>query len=583
MSWSDASGGAPWDFVVVGGGSAGCVLAESLSRDPSLKVLLVEGGRDLKPGAEPAEILDMYPGVAAFDPGNHWPDIAANFTPVGHNAPPRRPERCYEQARVMGGGSSINGQVANRGTPDDYDEWSAAGATGWKWDDVLPYFRAIERDMDFGGPLHGSAGPIPIHRIPRRSWPRFSTATADALLALGHADIGDQNGVFGDGWFAQSLSNDGRHRVSAAMGFLGPATRARRNLLVLADAHVRRLVLSGRRVTGIEIERDGARATISSAQTIVSAGAIQSPALLMRSGIGPGGELRALGIDVALDLPGIGRNLQEHPGISISAFIRRGARLADTTRRHNHVALRFSSGREGSPRSDLYMMAIAKSGWHPVGRRTGTLVAWLNKVHSRGRVMLRSPDPSVGPLANFDFLADPRDARRLVDAFRFLARLARTPPLADWIENPSPSTYAGVARALGPRSLRNVLATAPAAFLLDMLPPLRRLAMERIVSGGASLDDLLADDESLEAHVRARVFGQWHPCGTCRMGPREDRDAVVDPLQARVHGIEGLRVVDASVMPTAPRANLNLPTMMVAAKFGDAITRASAAGGARPT
>lgn len=579
----DAALGVHWDFVVVGGGSAGCVVAEALSREPSRKVLLVEAGRDVEPGREPAEILDMYPGVAAFDPGNHWPDIAANFAPVGHNAPPRQPERRYEQARLMGGGSSINGQVANRGTPDDYEEWREAGAEGWGWNDVLPFFRAIERDLDFAGPLHGDAGPIPVHRVPRALWPRFSTAAAEALSELGYADIEDQNGVFGDGWFAQSLSNDGRHRVSAAMGFLGAATRARPNLLVLAGTGISRLVVEGRSVTGVEVERDGARRRIVAAQTILSAGAIHSPALLLRSGIGPGGDLRALGIEVMLDSAGVGRNLQEHPGISISAFIRPGARLGNSTRRHNHVALRFSSGHPGSLPSDLYMMAIAKSGWHPVGQRTGTLVAWLNKVHSRGRVVLRSPDPSTGPLANFDFLSDPRDAQRLVDAFRFLARLARTAPLSDCIERPSPSTYSGVARALGTRSLRNILATAPAALLLDMLPPLRRLAMDRIVAGGASLEALVADAEALEAHVRARVFGQWHPCGTCRMGPRTDRDAVVDPLQARVHGMGGLRVVDASVMPTAPRANLNLPTMMLAAKLGDAISRASAAGGAPPT
>ena len=575
--------GARWDFVVVGGGSAGCVMAEALSRDPSRRVLLLEAGRDVPPGQEPTEILDMYPGVAAFDPANHWPDIAANFSPVGHNAPPRPPQRRYEQARLLGGGSSINGQVANRGTPDDYEEWRGLGAEGWGWDDVLPFFRAIERDLDFSGPLHGASGPIPIHRVARPLWPGFSTAVADALHALGHADIGDQNGVFGDGWFAQSLSNDGRHRVSAAMAFLGASTRARPNLHVLAGAEASRLAFEGRRACGVEVVHGRAAGLVRAAEVVLCAGAIHSPALLLRSGIGPGGDLRALGIEVRLDREGVGRNLQEHPGISISAFIKPWARLAGTTRRHNHLALRFSSGLPGSPASDLYMMAIAKSGWHPVGRRTGTLVAWLNKVHSRGRVVLRSPDPATGPLANFDFLADPRDARRLVDAFRFLARLARTEPLARCIEGPSPSTYSGVARALGTRSLRNILATAPAALLLDMLPPLRRLAMERIVSGGVSLDALVADEEALEAHVRARVFGQWHPCGTCRMGPGSDRGAVVDPLQARLHGVDGLRVVDASVMPTAPRANLNLPTMMLAAKFGDAITRASAAGGARPT
>jgi len=556
-----------WDVVIAGGGSAGCVLASRLSADPGRRVLLVEAGRDVPPGEEGSAIRDMYPGRAAFDPANHWPEVAAHFQPVGHNQPDRPPPRHYEQARLVGGGSSINGQVANRGTPEDYDEWAALGAAGWDWAGVLPYFRKLERDLDFSGPLHGSDGPIPIHRIPRRLWPRYSTAVAETLSSLGFADIEDQNGRFEDGYFAQSLSNDGTHRVSAAMGYLDAATRRRPNLAILAEAQVVGLIAEERRIGGIEVLRQGRRRRIQARDVILSAGAIHSPAILMRAGIGPGDALMRLGIPVVADLPGVGRNLQEHPGISLSAFIRPAARLKGTTRRHVHVALRYSSGHPGCPPSDMYMMAAAKSAWHPLGPRIGTLIAWINKIHSRGRVTLRTPDPMIGPLAEFNFLADPRDAQRLFDSVRFMARIAATPPLGDLVAHASPSSYTGFAKSLGKQSLRNLLLTAPTALGMDLVPAFRSLLFDRFVAGGRPLAGLLADPDALEAYVRERVFGQWHCCGTCRMGSRDDRDAVVDPRDGRVHGLAGLRVVDASIMPTAPRANLNIPVLMSAEKM----------------
>ncbi len=561
---------ADWDIVVVGGGSAGCVLANRLSRDPARRVLLVEAGRDVPPGEEGSAIRDMYPGRAAFDPANHWEDVAAHFVPVGHNAPDRPAPRHYEQAKLIGGGSSINGQVANRGTPEDYDEWAGLGAAGWDWQSVLPFFRKLERDLDFSGPLHGADGPIPIHRIPPEKWPLYSTAAAKALGALGYADIRDQNGSFGDGYFAQSLSNDGTHRVSAAMAYLDRETRKRPNLAILAETHVAGLVVEGRRICGIEAIRHGRRFTIKARETILSAGAIHSPAILMRAGIGPGDASMRLGIPVVADLPGIGRNLQEHPGISVSAFLKPEARLR-ATRRHIHVSLRYSSNHPDCPRSDMYLMVVAKSAWHPLGPRIGSLVSWLNKIHSRGTVTLRSSDPTVGPLAQFNFLADPRDAARLIDSVRFMARIMGQAPLAGLVEHPSPSSYSGFARALGRQNLRNLLLTAPTAVALDHIPAFRKFLFDRFVSGGTNLADLVRDADALETYVRARAFGQWHACGTCRMGPATDRDCVIDPHSARVHGISGLRVVDASVMPAAPRANLNIPVLMIAEKFSAAI------------
>jgi 5-(hydroxymethyl)furfural/furfural oxidase len=562
------------DFAIVGGGSAGCVLASRLSEDPATQVMLIEAGRDLPPGREPPAILDMYPGFAAFDPGNHWADLPARLGPISHNDPGSwPPTRIYEQARLMGGGSSINGQIANRGTPDDYDEWVRMGAAGWGWEDVLPYFRKLERDLDFNGPLHGQSGPIPIHRIPRDKWPLLSTATEEACRALGFAGLADQNGEYGDGVFPMTLSNDGAHRVSTARGYLDAEVRKRPNLTIVSDTEVIGFVWDGKIVTGLKLRRDGSDETIAVRETIVSAGALQSPGLLLREGIGDALALRRMGLSPRADLPGVGRNLQEHPGISVSALMRPEARLHGTTRRHIHLGLRYSSGVGGDP-NDMFLMAAAKSAWHPLGERIATFIAWINKPASRGSVVLERQGERLKPVANFQFLAEASDRARLKGAVRLMARLVATDPLAQHLIAPAPSSYGGWAKKLGLKTFRNYALTATASVMLDAIPALRKRFAREFVGGGKLIDELVADDAALEAHLVAKSFGQWHPCGTCKMGAASDRDAVISPADARVHGIGGLRVVDASVMPSVPRANLNIPTIMVAEKMADAIKRA---------
>ena len=255
----------------------------------------------------------------------------------------------FEQPELIGGGSSINGQVANRGTPDDYEEWSALGARGWDWKGVLPFFMKLERDLDFAGPMHGTSGPIPITRIPRSKWPDYSIKLVEALSTMGHKDIADQNAAFGDGWFAQSLSNDGKHRVSSSMAYLNAEVRRRPNLAIITDTKVHRLLMDGARCTGAEVLRDGAAVALHGREIIVTAGALHTPAILLRAGIGAEAELRKLGVSVVADRPGVGANLQEHPGVSLSGYVRSSARLnRSTTTRHNHFGLRFSSNFEGS-------------------------------------------------------------------------------------------------------------------------------------------------------------------------------------------------------------------------------------------
>lgn len=559
-----------WDVIIVGGGSAGCVVANRLSADPKRRVLLIEAGRDVRPGEEGAAILDTYPGRAAFDPANHWQGLLAHRGAAQENAP-ARPPRPYEQPKLIGGGSSINGQMANRGTPDDYDEWEALGARGWSWKDVLPYFKKAETDLDFAGPLHGRSGPIPISRIPRDKWPLFSLNAEEALNTLGFASLEDQNGEFGDGHFPVTLSNDGQHRVSTSMAYLDAATRARPNLTIMSDAEVMRIVFDGRRVNGLTVRQRDAEIQLVAANVVICAGALHSPAILMRSGIGPAVALRKLGIDPVVDLPGVGANLQEHPGISLSAYLHPQGRLGTATRRHIHLGLRYSSGVEGGSVSDMFAMMVAKSAWHPLGRRIATIITWINKAESRGSVSLTSADPLAPPIVHLNYLSERTDLTRLMAAVRFTARLMAANSLSGLIETAGPSSYSGFAKSLGRQTLRNYLLTAPVAAAIDMVPPMRRLFFRTMVSGNLSLADLLEDEAALEDYVRSTAFGQWHVCGTCRMGPADDREAVIDPQTGAVHGIEGLHVADASIMPTAPRANLNLPVIMLAEKMSDSI------------
>lgn len=524
-----------FDYVIVGAGSAGCVLAARLSEDPGVTVALLENG-----GPDRSALIHAPAGVVAMVPTR-----INNYAYQTVPQPGLNGRRGYQpRGKTLGGSSSINAMLYVRGHRHDYDHWASLGNSGWSYDEVLPWFRRSERNEQFGHcPLHGRDGPLNV-TLPRSPSPINQAFLAAAALQ-GLPNINDCNGAEQFGSFIYQVTQVSGERCSAAKAYLTPHL-GRPNLQVITHAKATKLRLAHGRAVGVDYRVGGQpRLVRARREVIVSAGAFGSPQLLMLSGIGPGAHLQRMGIEVERDLPGVGQNLQDHidhvqtwrchsatPTFGVS--LRGGLRLARAVgewRRHRTGLLTSSLAESGAfLRSEahvavpdlqlVFVLGIVddharKLHWgHGISCHVDVL-----RPHSRGTVELAGPDPLAAPRIDPRFLSDERDLRLLVKGAQIQQRLVESSPFDD---------------------IRG-----------EMLYPVRA-----------------DDEEALIADIRARADTQYHPVGTCKMG--RDAMAVVDD-RLRVHGVGGLRVVDASIMPTLIGGNTNAPTIMIGEKAADMI------------
>jgi choline dehydrogenase-like flavoprotein len=531
-----------FDYIVVGGGSGGCVLAARLSEDPSVSVALIEAGP-----VDKNILIHVPAGLAllAQTKTANW-----NFNTVPQKGLNGR-IGWQPRGKVLGGSSSVNAMVYIRGHRADYDHWAAEGNDGWSYDEVLPYFRRAEHNERLHDAYHGNDGPLNVMDL--RSPNKYTQPFIDAGREAGYRITDDFNGADQEGIGPYQVTHKNGERYSAAKAYLTP-NLARPNLTVFTDAHTTRILFEGRRATGVEFRRDGRLEQIgANHEVLMAAGALQTPQILMLSGVGPGDALAKMGIGVIHDLPGVGRNLHDHLdavqvvnaptlketfGVSFGGIARVLKAIPEwRSRRSGMLTTNFAESggfiksQASEPIPDLQLhFVVAKLVDH--GRKTVFGHGYSGHVcvlrpKSRGSVTLASPDPMAAPLIDPNFLADPDDVARMVRGFRLMRELFQQPAL----------------KKLG--------------------------GHEHPRSAGATTD------AEIEQFIRGYADTIYHPVGTCRMGP-----GALDVVGAdlRIHGLEGIRVVDASMMPRIIGGNTNAPTIMVAEKASDMIKAARLAG-----
>lgn len=554
--------------MIVGGGTAGAALASRLSEAPSQRVLLVEAGQDAVPGNIPPDIQDPFP-TSTLNSNYFWEGLTAVGKEGGIAAP-------YPQARVMGGGSSINGMFALRGVPSDYARWAeAVGRDCLAWDAMLPYFRKIENDRARKGFQHGCHA---ILRTPREQWPAFARAMEVAAKREGYPFIDDINEQPEDGFFSMPNAIENEERVGSANCYLTAKVRARPNLRIMSETLVTRLLLKNGVVSGVDAIRNGMHEQLQAHRVVVAAGGIYSPALLLRSGIGPASELSELGIQPVLNLAGVGRNLQNHPYMFFALTLPRGKRVAQELRRFAVTGLRSSSGMAGVHGGDLFNFVIGRVSGKSFGPDFALVGSALYAPRSRGFVKLRSADPLVQPEVNFRFLSDPADPPRLVQAARLAERLLRNTSVAGQYHEAFLLPGALAVKQFNRPGLAGQALSWAAQAAANSPTVLRRMIFGRAFGNGGPAIFSGGGRSISDQELMSSISPMGHPVGTCAMGKLGDEMAVVDE-SFRVFGTQNLFVVDASVMPSIPSANTNLPTLALAEVAADrlAATVSSAA------